>query len=151
MTDQIIDNSWDGLGTTGYNMNVDYQGLRVLMSPKVFLSLAAPTNFLGSIEYIENYLRSGGKIGSPFLLIHMPDQWEHDDFSTKAKIVGHEGRNRMSAVLKVYGNVLIETHLFIIGYRRRHITKNIINQLNNSIISEKSNKLVYGPFFDIKD
>lgn len=144
----IIDNK-EGLGNVPNNMNIDYLGLRVKMSPSVFLKLAAPLEIPVSVEYIESHLENGGKIGAPFLSIKFPAEWEDNDFSELAKIVGHEGRNRMIAVRNVYGNNPIETHLlFSHGVRNRHLTPNIISHLNKKLISETGDILT-GPFFTL--
>lgn len=144
----IIDNK-NGLGSVPHNMNIDYMGLRVKMSPSVFLKLAAPLGTPTSVEYIESHLENGGKIGAPFLSIRFPVEWEDNDFSELAKIASHEGRNRMIAVRNVYGDTPIETHLFFSGeIRNRHLTPNIISHLNKKIISENGN-ILSGPFFTL--
>ena len=144
----IVDNK-AGLGNVPNNMDIDYLGLRVKMIPSIFLKLAAPLGTPISVDYIETHLENGGKLGAPFLTIKFPAEWEDNDFSEFAKITGHEGRNRMIAVKNVYGDNPIETHLFFShGVRNRHLTPNIINQLNKKLISENGN-IFTGPFFTL--
>lgn len=147
----IIDNS-DGLGAVPYNMEVDYMGLRVKMKPYVFLNLAAPLrkDQQQSVEYIKKYLKNGEKIGSPFLQIQIPYEWENGDFENYAKVISHEGRNRMIAIKELYGRSrFVETHLFFSGeIRNRHLTPYIIENLKKSMISE-TGEIITGPIFNL--
>ena len=70
------------------------------------------------------------------------------DLSETAEITGHEGRHRMTAILKHYGDEPVETHLLFNGLRRRHLTDNMITRLNKSIFSQ-TNKYVNGPWFEL--
>ena len=122
----------EGLGTTGYNSNVDYRGLRVLMKPSVFLSLAAHLPSPTSVDYIVQHMKDGGALGSPFLIVDIPEKYFEGDFTglNYAKVVGHEGRNRMLAIQKVEGDEPCEVHIFGYGeLRARHFTPEIIEQL----------------------
>jgi hypothetical protein len=146
----IIDNK-DGWGATPNNQEVDYLGLRVTMTPKRFIDLAAPLGREPS-EEIQQHLKQGGTIGAPFLIIEIPESWKDGDFDMPARIVGHEGRNRMIAVEQVFGNNPIETHLFFShGLRNRHITADYKKHLNKILIKEKSKTLVSGPFFNLTE
>ena len=122
----------EGLGTTGYNSNVDYRGLRVLMKPSVFLSLAAHLSEPSSVDYIVQHMKDGGALGSPFLIVDIPEKYFEGDFTglNFAKVVGHEGRNRMLAIQKLEGDEPCEVHIFGYGeLRARHFTPEIIEQL----------------------
>lgn len=144
----LIDNS-EGLGSVPLNLEIDYMGLRVKMTPSIFLELAAPLGQQVSVDYIETHLQNGGKIGAPFLQIEIPAEWEENEFEKSAKVRSHEGRNRMIAIKNLYGDIPIETHLFFLyGMRNRHLTPQIINQLNNQIISETGNT-IKGPLFTL--
>lgn len=121
-----------GLGATGYNSNVDYRGLRVLMKPSVFLSLAAHLPSPTSVDYIVQHMKNGGALGSPFLIVDIPEKYFEGDFTglNYAKVVGHEGRNRMLAIQKLEGDSPVEVHIFGYGeIRKRHFTPEIIEQL----------------------
>ena len=145
----IIDNK-NGWGAVPNNQEVDYFGLRVTMTPKHFIDLAAPLGGEPS-EKIAQHLEQGGTIGSPFLSIEIPESWENGDFSMPARVVGHEGRNRMAAIAKVFGNNPVETHLFFPGLRNRHITDEFKKNLNRGLVKEKSKSIVQGPFFNLTE
>jgi hypothetical protein len=143
----IIDNK-DGWGAVPFNQNIDYMGLRVLMKPSIFLQLAATLENPTSSKNIEKHLLDGGSIGSPFLNISIPEEWEDDDYSKPAKVSGHEGRNRMMAVKNINGDQPIEVHLFFRnGIRNRHITDDWKKELINKMIKENSEDVINGPLF----
>lgn len=136
-----------GLGATGYNANVDYRGLRVLMKPSTFLSLAAHLPSPTSVDYIVQHMKNGGALGSPFLIVDIPEKYFEGDFTdlTYAKVVGHEGRNRMLAIQKLEGDAPVEVHLFGYGeIRSRHFTPEIIEQLQLAMRSQDG-KLTFAP------
>jgi hypothetical protein len=142
----IIDNK-DGWGEVPNNREVDYLGMRIMMSPKTFIDLAAPLQEEPSDKILQ-HIQGGGKIASPFLVIEIPQSWEDGDFSMPARVIGHEGRNRMIAVEKVLGNNPIEVHVFPNkGMRARHITDEMKKMLNRGLVKEKSKSIVKGPLF----
>ena len=139
-----------GLGEVPDNQNVDYLGLRVSMRPSVFLKLAAalPREQAESAEYIKQHLEKGGGIAAPWLVISVPPEWENNDLEQPARVVGHEGRNRVYAVIETEGDSAVETHLFFSGgVRNRHIKPKWIERLNNSVIPEGKTLPIGGPFF----
>lgn len=147
-TDNIIDNV-NGWGAVPNNQDIDYFGLRVKMKPSTFLKLAAPLSEPTSTESIQDHLKDSGKIGAPFLDIKTPIEWSENNLSEIARVMQHEGRNRMIAIKNLYGDIPTETHLFFRGgiNRNRHITPEIIKELNTHLYSEKSNNLIRGPLF----
>ena len=146
----IIDNK-KGWGAIPNNQEVDYLGLRVKMSPRTFINLAAPLDREPSDDII-NHIKNGGKIGSPFLDIEIPENWENGDLSMPAKVVGHEGRNRMLAIAKAIGNNPIEVHLFFRhGLRNRHITDDFKKMLNRGLVKQRSKSIVKGPLFSLTE
>lgn len=146
----IIDNQ-KGWGAVPNNQEVDYLGLRVKMSPKTFINLAAPLDREPSEDIIK-HIKNGGQIGSPFLIIEIPESWEDGDLSIPARVVGHEGRNRMLAITKTMGNNPIEVHLFFSqGLRNRHITDEFKKTLNKGLIKEKSKSIIKGPLFSLTE
>lgn len=148
--DEVNIDNREGLGATGYNSNVDYKGLRVQMTPSTFLKLAHRLETPESVDYIIDYIKQGGAIGSPFLLINIPDGWWDDDFSKTARVIGHEGRNRMTAIQKVEGNKPVEVHLFFYStqeVRARHLTPEIIENLKKQLLGQDGN-WVFGPIFE---
>ena len=146
MNEVKIDNV-KGAGSVPYNQEVDYFGLRVTMKPSTFLSLAAPLNEKDNSE-MEEYIRSGGAIGAPFLDIAIPKEWDDGDFTAVAKIQGHEGRHRMRAIMAVEGDNPIEVHLFPKYYRARDLTPEFVKHINAGLYAEKSSRMVRGPLFN---
>ncbi len=153
-----IDNVY-GMGAVGISSNINYMGLRVYVKPSVFLKLAYSHPNLDT-TYIQQQLSLGKSIGAPFLSIEIPESWiapdshyeevKEGDLTNPARITGHEGRHRMAAIMKEYGDVPIETHLVFNGLRRRHITDNMIERLNSDILNENG-KLLIGPWFSLTE
>jgi hypothetical protein len=148
ITEVNIDNA-KGAGAVPYNTDVDYFGVRVLMSPSTFLSLAAPLAEPESKEGLMKFLKDGGAIGSPFLDIGVPFEWDDGNFKQYAKISGHEGRNRMMAVMDLEGDSPIEVHLFFKQYRAREITPEMITKANEGMFREQTTTLIPGPLFKV--
>ncbi len=139
-----IDNK-DGAGAVPFNQDIDYFGLRTTMRPSTFLRLAAPLGQEHSPK-LEKYIADGGAIGAPFLEIKIPQEWDDGDFSKPAQVVGHEGRNRMTAIKKLEGDNPIEVHILPRGgYRARDITPEFKAALVKGLYAEKSTSLVQGP------
>jgi hypothetical protein len=161
LLDEVVIDNEHGWGQVPLNMNVDYHGLRVLMQPSVFLALAHGLDRDASPKVVD-HIRTGGSIGAPFLEIMIPDTWpldierwegeepEHVSFAVPARVVGHEGRNRMKAVEQLEGDGPIEVHLFFRNHiRRRHLTPEAISELNRQLVPEKRSIPVPGPFFKV--
>ena len=157
-----IDNK-DGWGSTGNNRNVDYLGVKVLMKPGVFLKLALPlydeehskTNIAGMIKHHNE----GGSFASPTLYLDLPSKWYKNDVSKGiARVSGHEGRHRMNVQLKVEGDVPVETHLFVSGYRAKNWSKNNTSDYSPKIMEKirmkmrsESGLIITGPLFELYD
>lgn len=160
LNEVTIDNE-HGWGQVPMNLNVEYRGLRVLMKPSVFLKLAAELTGEPS-QKVRDHIANQGSIGAPFLEILIPknwplkqEAWSNVDASTQsidrpARVVGHEGRNRMLAVQQLEGDDPIEVHLFFRDeVRSRHLTPEIVSELNHRLIPERHKHPVYGPFFEV--
>lgn len=144
-----IDNR-DGWGSVPDNQNVAYKGLRVAVRPKQFLRMANELGTPYTASDIEKHIGSGGTIGAPFLMVAIPQDWFEGDLSSPAEIYGHEGRNRMTAILRSEGDEPVETHLFFGGgVRNRDLTPEIIDRLNGDIVSERGS-IVRGPWFSMQ-
>ncbi len=144
-----IDNK-QGIGEVPDNNNVDYLGLRVLMRPSVFLGLASTLyrEQASSVDYIKQQLAQGRGIASPWLVIDIPQAWDQNNLDAPARVVSHEGRNRMYAAMETDGDLPLEVHLFFSGgIRRRHIKPGWIDQLNQQLIAQGRTKPTVGPFF----
>jgi len=141
-----IDNQ-NGLGQVPYNASIDYHGLRVMMRPSVYLSLAAPKSSPPS-DYIIQHIKDGGSIGAPFLIIEIPE-----GMKGIPHVRGHEGRHRMEAVQMVEGDNPVEVHLLLrqpeVSIRARNITPEIIKYINKYLDQEITGSTRVGPFFTI--
>jgi hypothetical protein len=150
LADHVIDNV-RGLGSVPNNQNIDYMGLRVQMLPSIFLRLARRlTEPKSSIDHIINHINQGGGIGAPFLNVSIPAEWFEGNFESSAQVIGHEGRHRMMAIRKLEGDVPVEVHLFFDGgTRSRHLTPEIIDQLNAGIVNQDGYVTIPGPLFEV--
>lgn len=144
----VIDNT-DGAGSTPNNANVDYMGLRVMMKPSVFLKLAPPLGYSADMQRMRDLIQSGGAIGAPFLYLKIPPSWEDGDLTKSASVQNHEGRHRMQAILEIEGDEPVETHLFPLGMRRRNLTPDMIQRLQQGLMSQGLHQLVQGPLFEL--
>lgn len=146
-----IDNK-NGLGATPNSSEIDYLGIRVEMTPFIFRQLAMyrSRSDMGNIQHLLDAIQAGEAIAAPFIQIKIPDSWNNGDFDEPAAVTGHEGRTRMWAISELYGgNIPVETHLFFGSkYRARHITPEMLTQMNKKLRSE-SGVLLAGPFFTL--
>ncbi len=136
-----IDNA-KGRGQVPMNQDVDYFGLRVKMRPSTFLKLAAPLASDASDE-MKDYIRKGGAIGAPFLIIRVEEGEE-------PYVRSHEGRNRMKAILAVEGDDPVETHLFFRGdvSKARQLTPELIARLKKGLKQQVTGQHVRGPLWE---
>ena len=101
-----------------------------------------------SISYLEKEIKQGNPIGPPYLELSILDDNTGNPTGIDAKVVGHEGRNRAYAIKKLYGDVPMLVHLFFVCLRARHITPEIITQINKELINQNGN-IVKGPIFTL--
>jgi hypothetical protein len=145
-----VDNA-NGWGQTPNNENVDYLGLRVLMRPSTFFQLAAPIKHPNqkTINDIIDHLQNGGGLGAPFLIVKIPTQWEDRDFVQPARVTGHEGRHRMIAIQQLEGDAFVEVHIFFHDsqMRARHLTPEMIKEMQSGMMNQNRNKFIDGPLF----
>lgn len=144
----FIDNE-NGMGAAPFNRDVSYFGLSVKMKPSTFLKLALPISRkdASTADGLKDFLSKGGKIGSPFFQIQIPEGWETEDFSAPAKVKSHEGRNRMYAIKELYGDTPVEVHLFFTGgLRARNITQEWRDELAKGILSEDGSRIIKDVF-----
>lgn len=150
-----IDNH-EGWGQTPNNSEIDWFGIRVLMTPETFLKLSSELNVDNKakkkIDIMIKHHKEGGTFASPMLYIDVPSVWREGDLKNYGKITDHEGRHRMNAQLKIEGNKPIETHIIVRSpryeWRNKHITKEIIEKLNSGLFTQ-SGSFLPGPFFDM--
>jgi len=137
-----------GWGNTPKGTDIDYFGLKVKMRPSMFLKLAHPLTPGDENPDVETHMSTGGKIAYPWIDIREPQDWNKGKFEDFAKVIGHEGRNRMKAWIKIKGDDPIQVNLFLTNAnRRKNINDNIIAALSQGLYNEKG-KLTNGPIFD---
>jgi hypothetical protein len=143
----------NGAGSVPNNQNVDYMGLRVLMRPSKFLSLARPLpvtpDVKQRIDKFAEYVTQGGAVGQPFMDVMIPEAWEKGEFQEPVRIRGHEGRHRMSAILQAEGDAPVEVHLFFPYYRNKDLTPEWIQEINARVIPEGGTIMRAGPWFEV--
>ena len=146
----VVYDNVNGIGATGYNANIDYRGVKVLMKPSIFLHLAMhiSEDQFTSAKGLEALIKEGKPIAPPYLELDLKDGENGQPTGIGAKVGGHEGRNRAYAIKKLYGDEPMLTHLFFLGLRARHITPEILFQLNKQLVNQNNQK-VQGPFFEI--
>lgn len=136
-----------GWGSTPYGTDIDYFGLRVQMKPSTFLRLALPLGSAESNPEVEKHMKAGGKIAYPMLDIEIPDSWKDGDYSKPAKVVDHEGRNRMTQWIKLKGDDPIQVNIRPRGgLRRRDLNDDYIEALSKGLVSQHGN-FISGPLF----
>jgi 8-oxo-dGTP pyrophosphatase MutT (NUDIX family) len=149
ISEVAVDNT-HGAGETPNHQEIDYLGLRVKMRPSVFLKLTPPLLNSPALPGMIDYIKQGGAIAAPQLYLAVPRDWEDDeDFTKSARVQSHEGCHRMQAILEVEGDEPVETHILGLGMRRRHMTDEMIERMQQSLISQGLNRLVTGPIFEI--
>lgn len=137
-----------GAGSTPYGVDIDYFGLRVQMRPSTFLKLALPLTPATTSKTLGPYMKQGGAIAHPMLDFEMPDGWFSDDYSEPARIVDHEGRNRMKHWMRLHGDDPIQINMRPHGgLRRRDITSEMIQQLSAGMIGQRGD-YIDGPLFE---
>ena len=139
-----------GLGAVGFNANVDYQGIKVLMKPSTFLNLAThvSVDHLTNLNHIKHEIENGRPIGPPYLEIDLKDDDNGNPTYIGAKVGGHEGRTRSLAIQELYGDKLMLVHLFFRGLRARHITPEILDGINRKLVNQDK-QTCFGPFFTV--
>jgi hypothetical protein len=144
INEAVLDPS--GWGNTPYGTDIDYFGLRVQMKPSTFLKLALPLTSSVTNPEVEKHMKAGGKIAYPMLDIEIPDEWREGDFSQPAKVVDHEGRNRMKTWIELKGDDPIQVNIRPRGgLRRRDLNDDYIKALSTGLISQSRN-LIRNPF-----
>lgn len=148
-----IKNKEGSIGYVTINDNIDYMGLRVMMTPRTFHQLAEPLPpyARATSRIIKRLMLDGEPVASPFLDIEIPTAWADDDYSQPARVRSHEGRNRMYAILDIFGNVPVETHLIFSHHLRNHdIKPEWIEQLRTRLIPQRKDTPKVGNLFMLK-
>ena len=139
----IFDNK-TGLGSTPNNQNVNYKGITVIMDADDFIKIAADAGETReeTAAELKELIDQGYGLGTPFLELDIDDAIDNANKPITVKCVGHEGRGRVICAKKYFGITELPVHLFFLGYRNRHITPEIIDQINKGIKRERSSSVV---------
>jgi hypothetical protein len=136
----------DGEQCIAHSRNIAYRGTMALVRPSRFLAVTPPDNIF-STEYM---MATENAFGSPFLEVRIPP--EEDDVPYMWE---HEGRSRMSAILRKHGDVPVPVCLFfnMEGYalRAREIEPEWIEWIARGVIRERRGtplEWVPGAFFE---
>lgn len=137
----------DGIGSVPNMADIFWKGVFVEMTPKTFLSLAAPLEDdlrEGTVRFLD---RNVSPIGSPYLCLRAPEDGH------LSKVVGHEGRHRMSEIAKRVGyDVPIPIGLFVYDrhymLKAREIDSELVSEISIGAIREKSREYVSGTLFE---
>lgn len=135
-----------GIGQVPFNQNVRYMGMAVEMTPNQFLMLALHRDFgrSSNVEGIMKAIEEDKPIGSPFLQVILPGDADNEF----AMVKGHEGRTRMEAIRRLYGNIPVLVHIFPVGgSRARHISDEQIASMRQKMCPERMMTPTPGPWF----
>jgi hypothetical protein len=116
--------STSGIANRSDSAEVQYKGCTIYLKPSQYLSIAAPAPYWKSVpEFIEG-LKEGKKIGYPILYARF------DERAEEWTVTGHEGRNRVEAIRRLYGDQSLVPVHFIPGswYRNRHLNADIMQK-----------------------
>ena len=108
----------NGIGAVPFNQDIDYFGFVKEMPGKEFLRLAKPAELDESrIKWLMQQMADGKGFGNPFLNV----KWLPED--EIFKVIGHEGRHRVTALQRLFGNnVDVPVHIFPQHMRARDLT-----------------------------
>lgn len=142
----------NGIGNVPNNANVKYMGFAVEMLPSRFAMLALSRDFekqSSSVAGITQAIKDGQPIGSPHLYVVLPHGGREDeDDNEYAMVKGHEGRTRMEAIRRLYGDIPVLVHIFPRGgARARHITDEQIASMRQMMCPERMTTPMKGPWF----
>ena len=126
----------EGLGAVPFNVDVDYRGFRVRMTPSCFLELASyVAHNEPKVAGLAELIKGGRSVGPPFLQA----EWNPIDRSETTyiwSVVGHEGRHRMKAIKRLEGDAPVEVHIFPRGLRARDVTQEMLDSFCHCVMSE---------------
>lgn len=119
----------DGIGAVPYNAEIKYRGFVAEILPSDFLKLASQADRDKTAAEMAQIISSGQSIGSPFLEIEIANG--------EPKVVGHEGRGRMRAIMRLHGDTPIPVHFFLRAQRAKDVTPELLKDIrSNGIIPQ---------------
>lgn len=136
----------EGEGCIGHALNIDYLGTMALVRPSMFLAMT-PAGGIRSTDYIASL---EAPFGTPYLEVSI-----FPDGDRLPAVREHEGRSRMSAILRKHGDVPVPICLFFsvngYGLRAREIEADWIERAAEGVIRENRGgprEWVPGPVFE---
>jgi hypothetical protein len=161
LIEYVVDNK-NGPGSTPNNQEIGYLGIVVKMKPSMFLKLASPLGKETSVDFFRERIKNKDGIGSPMLYIKVPDAWKEEDFTiddegtsrshSDVYVRSHEGRNRMTAIMKEEGDEPVEVHILLrsdhVEWKSKHISSTVKKELNKGCYREnRRSEWIEGPLF----
>lgn len=168
--DVFFDNI-EGLGATPNNRNIHYKGIVGMMTPARFLSVVAGAHSSDVKERGEKFVpmvQERIAMAAPTLYINVdkvfnpPDvtkdplydlmkdskYWLEDKSDASAFVSGHEGRGRVTAIARVFGNsIQLPVHLFFSCGNFSQLTPEEKSTVINGLKQIKS-EVGLGPYED---
>jgi hypothetical protein len=136
-----IDNA-KGLGATPMGQNVQYLGFVACIKPSTFLKLAHAGDRAEDASKLEQLILTGTPIANPFLELKSFDA-DADSADLNLQVAGHEGRARMHAIQKLYGDNRVPVQFFVRGgMRARHIPKSFFEFFRECYIKSQDGQYV---------
>ena len=111
-----------GIGTVPAQRGEEYYGRYITMTPAEYLEKVPPVPYGQETDWwMENQIRTGAKLANPFLEV----TWKNNFWEA----TGHEGRNRMIAFQRLYGDRPVRVMLmFNEGLRARDVDDEMLKQ-----------------------
>lgn len=142
-----------GIGSVPNIQDINYFGLMGVIIPGVFLKLTTPRGFKPrqeSLDYLADQILQGKDFAIPFLKVEVPNkEWERGIFTTKAKVIEHDGRHRIISYTNV-SKGKVPVAIIIKGFRRRHITRDMIKALQNQLVGQYTKEIILNPVQKLK-
>ena len=139
----LLFDQYDGVGATGLNQMIGSKAFVAFMTPSMFLKLASPGVVHDSLDYIMQGIRTYEDtdkfpLASPYLMVNFK--------TDPAKIIAHEGRNRMRAIRRLGVKGDIPVVIFVNDKNLKEIDAPTIRRFFNGAVNEIGAP-VRGPLF----
>jgi len=120
----------ESVGRIGYVSNIDYLGFASWMTIDDFLALNPPLDrgprTAERVQWFDRHLRAGKPTGPPWLDLQataFEDRQDMQDTPTAFRVMGHEGRTRMTALKGIVGgDAVLPVYCTVKGgHKARHL------------------------------
>ena len=136
----------NGAGAVPNNQEVLYFGFAVMMKPSHFLKLATPEDREEDAVKIAKLMEQRVAFGSPFLDIRFDDEAFEKDKTFDVAVSGHEGRARMTAIMKIQGDTPIPVHIIPRGgLRARNFSEKFFEELRKRGMTQQGRSTKFIP------